>query len=341
MVAPSMEEGSTTTANGLPSNRRLAKTSSCRKRYGRDMAPPIKRIATTSHCRSLLTSRRAGRTSRPARKLRARGPVARSEAATQEQVEVGYVQGADAGARVVMAVAGIEPVVARTDAVEGGPLAIAEDVLQQVDMRIPQADAVPGALPQQRADAVQLRRHEAGAAGTVQPALEDQQIAGFRIGIERDVRQVASAELAGQFQVGVRAGGRIVVGQRLALLAALRAPGEELVQRLAPVHADAAAAADREYVVATGHERQQIVPAPDAFLVDREHHVPGGIDELHRHRGAAGGGDVRIRGGRIDGQRRVELARAVTGAKRAHGVVGAGVAAGGEHRLSLDRKSVV
>src|SRR3546814_2006803 len=65
--------------------------------------------------------------------------------------------------------------------------------------------------------------------------------------------------------------------------------------RLAPVDADAAATAHREHGVTAGHERQQVIPAPHALLVDRQHHLASGVDELHRHRGAAGGGDVRIR----------------------------------------------
>src|ERR1051325_9595591 len=119
----------------------------------------------------------------------------------QEQIEVRHVQRADARARLVAAAALVVPVVALADVVEAAEAAVAEDVLQRIHLRIPEAHAAVPALRQQRADAVELRRHEAGAAVAGGGAAVDgghHDIAGLRIRVERDVRQVAAVEIARQ-----------------------------------------------------------------------------------------------------------------------------------------------
>src|ERR1700735_3387196 len=118
----------------------------------------------------------------------------------EEQGEIGDVEGADTRSRLVTLDTLIEPVVSVTDVVECRQGAVTEDVLQEVHLWIPEAHPVPGALRQQRADAVELRCHETGTAFAVLGAAIKRRhvlIAGFGIRIQRDVGYVPAPELAG------------------------------------------------------------------------------------------------------------------------------------------------
>src|SRR5437762_805134 len=104
--------------------------------------------------------------------------------------QVGHVEHAEARAGLVAAHAGVEPVVASRDVDDRRLLARAEAVLEPVEHRVPQAQAArAGRLRDQRADPVELRRDEAGAAETVDEAAvfgRLDEIARDRIRVERD-----------------------------------------------------------------------------------------------------------------------------------------------------------
>ncbi len=184
---------------------------------------------------------------------------------------------------------------------------MAQRAEQAVELRVRPAHPRAQLLGQQREDAVELRRHEAGAAVAERPlAVVVQRVAGFRVGVHRHVGRVAARIARGQaHDLGAgRArdgaallGGRGEAEHRLARRAGDDAGQALLVRRHRVDHADTAAAADRIVVgvvrrqaAVDGDVGAQVVPRPRTFRrVD-----DGALGQLERHgqRGAAGGDHV-------------------------------------------------
>ncbi len=186
----------------------------------------------------------------------------------------------------------------------------------------------------QRQDAVELRRHEAGAApARLGLAAEIQQVAAGRVGVERDVGHVAAGDVRREVPEILVAGTGDVraAQQRLRRRGGHHAGEAVLVGGLREPHADAAAAAFGEVV--------GVVQAQAVILGDVVLHVitaPGTLVRLRDERElvlrdigqrrAAGGQHIRVGGRVVDGQQQ----GAVGIRQVAVDVVGAGVARSGD-----------
>src|ERR1700727_2884159 len=108
-----------------------------------------------------------------------------------------------------------------------------------------------GILRKQGRDTVELGRDEARAAAerlyfeSVPARSVEQRVPGFRICIERHVRNVASKKVRWQSEINRRWRGA-VVHEGLIRLTELRTEDAELIKRQREEHTDSAASADRK-----------------------------------------------------------------------------------------------